>query len=561
VVAVNGDSNGVGFIARLRAAASTLSSRAELASRAGLTFGGKRNFNTALGYVDTVSPEAYRLRYERGGVAKRLVKAYPKATWGAGGAVFDEDPGVETAFEKAVKEVFTRLEVWPRLLRLDILAGLGQYGALLIGTANGFEGEATPAPVLYLTPLSEEMAKIDRREDTVKDAGSERFGLVEYYRVKIGANLTEKRIHHSHLLHFVEGNLSDDVFGEPRLRASWNYFDDLMKLVGGGGEAAWRRARPIRHANIDPEMGAGLSDAELEAEKEKYRTEIDAVEHELSSWLKTSGVDITALDGAPFNFDSNAKFVLALIAATEDIPQRKLLGSGIGEMTGKMEDDSFNDAVAERRQTLAEPFLRRLVERFIEGGTLPEPAGGEFFIEWPEEEELDEGAKADLVSKIATANKAQAEATGEPVMLSNEIRDKYLGMEPLPEPSADELEAEAAAEATAKAVAEEAAAADEEDPEGAPSPALGDRAAAAAEPAWKATHKVADAYAPRLERAFRRAFDAVRGKVDMAALEAAAAAGNRAQAEQLLSEAVAGFGAALDEELPAQVATLFAEGG
>jgi hypothetical protein len=219
-----------------------------------------------------------------------------------------------------------------------------------------------------------------------------------------------------------------------------------------------------------------------------------------------------------------------------------------------MEDDSFNDAVAERRQTLAEPLLRALVDRLIEAGNLPQPQGGEYFVEWPEEEELDEAAKGTLVSTIATANKAQFEATGQPIMTSDELRDKYLGMEPLEEqegPTPEEL----AAEIAAKAEADAAAAAGEESEDQSPPTA----AKAKADPAWKATHRVADAYAPRLEEAFRAAFDRVREKVDLEALERAAAAGNRVEAEALLSDAVRQFGEALDEELPAQAATIFAE--
>lgn len=540
-------------LAALRVAASVIAHRAELAQAAGLSYGGKRDLYKALGYERDLTPKMYRERYERGGVAARLVDAYPKATWGAGGAVFDdEDPEVETKWERAFAEEAKRLKLWAVMLQLDICTRLGRFGALLVGTGDGFDGEANPASkVLYLKPLSEEYCRLGR-DDLNKDEGSERFGQPEFYRVKLGNSSRETRIHHSHFVHSVEGALTDDVFGKPALRTPWNDLDDLDKLKGGGAEAGWRRARPIRHLDVDPDSMAGLSRAEIEEQKVMWSEQVDKVEHELSSWLKTSGADIKPLDGLPFPFSDNGKFVIALLAATENIPQRKLLGSGIGEMTGKMEDDSFNDAVAERRETIAEPRLRLVVDRLVAAGNLPQPKGGEYFVDWPEEEELDEAAKGALVAVIADANQKQMVATGEPVMTSNEMRDKYLGMEPLaeedlpPEPTPEELAAEAAA----------AAAQGGGTP---PPPTDAQRAAAGAEPAWKATHRVADAYAARLEPAFRAAFDRVRESVDLAALEAAATAGNRVLAEQLLSDAVRGFGEALDEELPRQAATIFAE--
>ena len=56
-------------------------SRVDLARYAGKSFHGKRDLYDALGYDRSLVVEKYRDRYERYGVAKRIVEAAPKATW------------------------------------------------------------------------------------------------------------------------------------------------------------------------------------------------------------------------------------------------------------------------------------------------------------------------------------------------------------------------------------------------------------------------------------------------------------------------------------------------
>lgn len=544
-----------GMLAWLRAAASAIAGRAQWAERANLTFGGQRNVSKALGYADFITPAMYRTRYERGDIAESIVEAFPKATWGAKGCVYDDDDTeTETPFETAAKELFKQLQVWPRMLRLDVLAGLGRYGVMLLGSAQNLEQERDgKLPVLSLQPLGEEQCTVESLD---ADKESERFGQPLFYQVRLGtvtgipvpgsvAGLT-RRVHHSHIIHFVEGNLADDIFGEPRLRSVWNKLDDLDKLVGGGGEAAWHRAHPGMNAKFDPEMAAGMSDSDLAALKEKISEQYAEYEHNQRRLFQTVGVELDALSGGPFPFDSSAKLVIALIAAAKGIPQRKLLGSGIGEMTGKSEDDNFNDEVATRRTSVAEPALRKLVDHFIEVGQLPEPKDGKYEIEWPVEEEMSESEKTAAAGAIATANQAQKNAGGDPIMTSAEIRNRIWGLDPIPEEELPKPPPAPVLPGVPLPGAEDDNATEE------------DAQRAAAEPAWKATHKVADAYAPRLEAAFRSAFDRVRDKVDMEALEQAALEGNRVKAEELLAAAVALFGELLDEELPAQAATLFA---
>ena len=68
-------------ISMFRAATSMLQSRANLAARVGLTFDGQRDLYKYLGYKRNLDYADFYARYKRGGIASRIVDAYPQATW------------------------------------------------------------------------------------------------------------------------------------------------------------------------------------------------------------------------------------------------------------------------------------------------------------------------------------------------------------------------------------------------------------------------------------------------------------------------------------------------
>ena len=81
-----------------------------------------------------------------GGIAKRIVRAYPEVTWRQPPVITeeDQDPTAETPFTTAWQQLAKRLQVFATLKRLDVLANLGKYAILLIGL-RGQSNLAEPA--------------------------------------------------------------------------------------------------------------------------------------------------------------------------------------------------------------------------------------------------------------------------------------------------------------------------------------------------------------------------------------------------------------------------------
>lgn len=406
---------------------SSLISRAQLAMSAGKSFEGKRDLYATCGYDPSLDPSKFRQRFERGEIAGRIVEAFPKATWRGGGEIVeDEDPEKITEFERAWIEFDARLHLWPTFERTDTLAGLGQYAILLIGAPGKVDTPLTKVrgstDIVYLKPFSEEHVTFTDA-DTVQSTEDARYGRPNFYALNLGVG-ANRRVHYTRVLHVCEGALEHDLYGRPRLERAWNRLDDLDKVVGGGSESFWLKASRGIQFDIDPKLAVEPQDLE------DLKKQVDEYQHGLLRALRTRGVDITDLGAGNFavNFDKNVAALVGLICAGAEIPQRILMGSERGQLASEQDDRNWEQRVMDRRKGFADPFVvRPFVDHMIELGALPEPK--EYTVRWPEAMELDDIEKVALAKEMAGVNKE----AGITVITGNEIRDRALGWDTLPE--------------------------------------------------------------------------------------------------------------------------------
>jgi hypothetical protein len=406
-----------------------------------------RDTYSQLGYLPPrlLSFKHFLSRYERGGIAERIVDAYPQATWSGGARIVeDPDPTTETPFEAAVRELFTRLGLWSYLSRVDTLSGIGRYAILLIGAPGKLDTELPTAlsakDVAYIKPYHEGDASVDTYESNPADA---RYGLPKLYKVRMSDSPTtsvERRVHWTRILHVADGLLDNDLFGKPRLRAVWNYLDDLEKVEGGGAEAAWKRMDPGLNIDIDPEA------PHTPAEEAALSDEVDEYLHGLRRVIRTRGTKVNLLSTTVAGFGPNVDSIIKLISATTGIPYRILTGSEMGELASTQDRLNWADRIVERRRQFATPLVRQLLNRLIDRSAIPAPAkktgqgkgatpipdlAEDYIVLWPDVGEIDKVTIADVVNKLASANQALYIANLPPVITSEEIRRIYFAMGPM----------------------------------------------------------------------------------------------------------------------------------
>jgi hypothetical protein len=394
---------------------------------------------TALGYSRVIQPAQFRSRFRRNAVASRIVTAAPKATWRGGAEVIESNTPDQTPFEQAFEAMERRLNLWAIFHRADVLAGLGRYAIILLGTPGDLEkplGTLRPQDLMYLTPFSEEDAPIEKFDTDIK---SPRFGLPVMYAVRrmtpnafrtSSAETIGRRVHYTRVIHVADGLLDDHVYGIPRLEKVWNLLDDLEKVTGGGAEAFWRRADQGLMFNLDPMLQVQTDPVTGKAvELESMRQQIDEYEHGLARILTMRGVKAESLGSDVADIATTVAALMGQISAGSEIPQRILMGSEAAKLASLTDADAWDERVADRRTEYAAPqIVLPFCQRMIAHGALPKPKE-HIEVRWPEIKNLNESQRMDIALKAAQLNRY----AGAVVISPAEIRDTYLGLDVLRE--------------------------------------------------------------------------------------------------------------------------------
>lgn len=384
---------------------SSLLTRASLASKMGISFGGDRDLFNALGYPQQITCSDYLGKYKRLDIAKAVIDRPVGATW-RGNLELEESDEVETTnFETEWIKLRDDLNLKSIFSRVDKLSCLGKYAVLLLGFSDtpDLMSFLTPAKqnakLIYVRPFGEENAKINTY---VTDSKSARYGLPLVYDLVVKDELSGNNqtisVHYSRVLHIVQDQLESEIEGTPKLQSIYNRLMDLEKIVGGDGEMFWRGARPGYAGKTDKEYGAGTQT------EEDLTDQINEFEHNMRRILVTEGVELKGLDQQIADPKPHVDIQLQMISAVTGIPKRILTGSERGELSSAQDSEEWRAFVQERREEHAEiqiviPFVNKMIEFKI----LPKPQTGKFKVVWPNAYDLNPKEKSEVGKNRAMA--------------------------------------------------------------------------------------------------------------------------------------------------------------
>lgn len=366
-------------------------SRATLAARAGLQFGGARNLYTVFGYKTVLTEADFRTKYIRQDIASRIVDAPPGATW-SNPPTMKADPALKDAWDKLVK----KNGLWMAMQKADRLARLGHYSIIVFGfddTGLLDKPASNIKELLYTKNIGSGRIDNITLSNNVKDP---RFGLPNTYNVMfqsvIDSNSTatsigltpigagkvvgdNKPVHYTRTVHVVDNPLEDTIIGVPIIEKCFNLLDDLLKVAGGTAETYWLASNRGMQADIDKDMELDPEDAAALSD------EIEEYQHELRRIIKTRGVKINSLGGVTPSPKQTFDMIMSLLSGTTGIPRRILLGSEAGQLASEQDRANWAERIDERRTLFAEPIiLNPTVTTLQNAGLLPE---GEWEWEWP----------------------------------------------------------------------------------------------------------------------------------------------------------------------------------
>ena len=417
---------------------SSLLSRRELAQKlGGQQFEGQRDLYAVLGYQRDLTFDDFQVAYDREDIAARIVDAKPESTWRRRPVVSnDSDPDSFTEFETAWAKLVHKRRVFHYLERADKLAGIGEYGILLIGTGDVRATKDMERPmaklrrgvddVLYLTPFNQKSAEIGELD---MDPRSERFGLPLYYNISVAGadnigSLSNEvvKTHWTRVIHIAEGLQENDYIGTPRLRPVINRLHDVQKIAGGSAEVFWQVAKRIMVLSAKEGFTAVDTDDSL-------TQMMDELIHGLRRVIDIQGYDIKMLENSDVKPDEAFRVALALISSATGIPQRILLGSEQGKMASTQDEVNWNGRIADRQINHAEPMvLRPFIDRMILFGGLPRPEN-DYIITWPSLFELSDKEKAQIGLLKSRALKQYTGKAGEDLKPNSDIvpPDEFRG--------------------------------------------------------------------------------------------------------------------------------------
>lgn len=361
---------------------------------------GPRDIDSECGYPLWLTPDHYRIMYDREGIAKRVVDCEPEETWAMDPEVFeDEDEGTDTKFEKAWKDLLKDFNIYHHLQRIDVLSGIGQFGVLLMGIDDGldlnqpvegcnddgtFSGKHE-YKLLYLRPFDESVIFVKAREVHIDNP---RYGLPTVYTIQFrdfpnwgvqAGEIVARDVHWSRIIHIADNLKMSEVYGTPRMQPVYNRLYDLRKIYSSSGEAFWKGAFPGLAFEVDPE----IANQGTELDEEKMKKVMFDYQMGLQRYFAMTGVTVKTLPPIVTDPTATVETMLKAIAICKAIPYRVLFGSEEAKLAGNQDSRAWNKRLAKRQTKYISPkIIRPFVDRLIAFGVLPEPK--EYFVEWPD---------------------------------------------------------------------------------------------------------------------------------------------------------------------------------
>ena len=419
----------------------------------------RRDIDLECGYPKDITPEQYRLLYDREGLSTRVVSVYPEESWSVDPEVYETEDANLTEFEEVWESLLDEHNIWHYLQRADELSGIGQFGIILFGLDDGKElsepvegidesGEAIGSPqheLLFLRCFDQSLVEIVSKE---RDPKNRRFGQPTMYDVMLDdptssdehSTQAKTKIHWSRILHIADNRKSSEILGTPRMRPVFNRLYDLRKLLGGSAEMFWKGAFPGISFEMNPDAA---EEAELDADS--IRDEFRKYSDGLQRYLAVTGVTAKSLAPQVASPQDHIMNQLRAITITLSVPLRIFLGSEAAHLASTQDQENWNARLKRRQNKYLSPMMiRPFVRRLMLYGVLPFIE--QFFTEWPDLNSPTDEDKAKIAETLTRAIAQYIQGNVDLLIPPLDYLTKIIGM-PLDE-------AEAIIKAAEKRVAE-----------------------------------------------------------------------------------------------------------
>lgn len=350
----------------------------------------------------------------------------------------------ETRLEKAIRQHFTKIRFWTKVMEADRRSLVGRYAGVILRIADG---KSTDKPLervsggldalVDIIPAWEGQLKVTKWDN---DPLSPTYGEPLMFQYDESSTHTgtgpnpaasgrdrKLTVHPSRVVIWsLDGSMDQDS----ALKAGLNDLITLEKITGAGGEGFWKNAKQAPILEMDKEADIQKMAKAMGIDPNQIA---DIMNDQVSGWQK--GFDeLLMIQGMTARLpkvelpDPEHYFMNSLqsFAASFDIPLKVLVGTQTGERASTEDASQWNQTCNFRRKNTVIPNILQIVQRLENCGILKE--NPEWFVDWTDLTESTMLDKIDRAGKMAKVNKD----FGDIVFKPEEIRAS-VGYEPVDE--------------------------------------------------------------------------------------------------------------------------------
>lgn len=416
--------------------------------------GAKHNHYADFGFPENVDFDLTHSFYSRNSLGKAAVDKTVRKTWQDPPWLLekprDGSEGTtkkETRLEKAIRQHFTKIRFWTKVMEADRRSLVGRFGAVILRVADG---KPTDQPLesvrggldalVDVIPAWEGQIRVSQWDN---DPQSMTYGdplMFEFNEAMVGneniAMAGKARMLTLHPSRVIVWSMDGTMDQDSALKAGINDLLTMEKIIGAGGEGFWKNAKQAPILEMDKEADILKMAKAMGIDPLKIA---DVMNDQVRDWQK--GFDeLLMIQGMtaklpkvelpdPEHFFMNA---LMSFCASFDIPLKVLVGTQTGERASSEDASQWNQTCNFRRKNTVIPNILQVVRRLESCGILKE--NPEWFVDWTDLTESTMLEKIERAGKMAKVNKD----AGDIVFTPTEMR-ATVGYEPADEAELEKL--------------------------------------------------------------------------------------------------------------------------